>query len=82
MSSRARALIVVGATLAAMHMATITAVAHAQATDEPTSSHDTRPPPSPAADPESGRRSEHGHTTRWGCRVHPSAPSALWIDNS
>jgi hypothetical protein len=44
MSSRTRALIV-GATLAAMHLAGLTAVAHAQATDEPTSSHDTRRPP-------------------------------------
>jgi hypothetical protein len=36
MSRRARALIV-GATLAAMHLAGMTAIAHAQATDEPTS---------------------------------------------
>jgi hypothetical protein len=60
MSSRARALIV-GATLAAMHMATITAVAHAQATDKPTGKQAARPPPGPTADPESGRRPEHGH---------------------
>jgi hypothetical protein len=44
MSSRARALIV-GATLAAMTLAGMTAVAHAQATDEPTSKQAARRPP-------------------------------------
>jgi hypothetical protein len=44
MSRRTRALIV-GATLAAMQLAGMTAVAHAQAIDEPTNSHDTRRPP-------------------------------------
>jgi hypothetical protein len=44
MSNRTRALIV-GATLAAMHLAAMTAVAHAQAIDEPTSGHDARRPP-------------------------------------
>ena len=44
MSSRTRALMV-GATLAVMHLAAMTAVAYAQATDEPTSRHDTRRPP-------------------------------------
>jgi hypothetical protein len=43
-SRRTRALIV-GATLAAMHLAGLITVAHAQAIDEPTSSHDTRRPP-------------------------------------
>jgi hypothetical protein len=43
MSTRTRALIV-GATLAAMYLVAMTAVAHAQATDEPTS-HDARRPP-------------------------------------
>jgi hypothetical protein len=43
MSRRTRALIV-GATLAAMHLAGVTAIAHAQAIDEPTS-HDARRPP-------------------------------------
>jgi hypothetical protein len=35
------------------------------------------PPPGPAADPESGRRPDHGHghAARWGCRAHPAAPS-------
>jgi hypothetical protein len=44
MSSRTRALIV-GATLAAMHLAAMTAVAHAQATDEPTGKQAARRPP-------------------------------------
>jgi hypothetical protein len=44
MSTRARAL-VVGAMLAAMNLAGMTSVAQAQATDEPTSSHDARRPP-------------------------------------
>jgi hypothetical protein len=44
MSRRTRALIV-GATLVAMQLAAMTAVAHAQAIDEPTNSHDTRRPP-------------------------------------
>lgn len=44
MSTRTRAL-VVGAMLAAMNLAGMTAVAQAQATDEPTSSHDARRPP-------------------------------------
>jgi hypothetical protein len=35
----------VGVTLAVMTLAAMTAVAHAQATDEPTSRHDTRRPP-------------------------------------
>ena len=43
-SSRTRAFIV-GATLAAMHLAAMTAVAHAQASDEPTSRHDARRSP-------------------------------------
>jgi hypothetical protein len=42
--SRARALIV-GATLAAMHLAAMTAVAHAQATDEPTGKQAAGRPP-------------------------------------
>ena len=44
MSSRTRALIV-GATLAAMHLAAMTAVAHAQTSDEPTSRQAARRPP-------------------------------------
>jgi hypothetical protein len=44
MSKRARALIV-GATMAAMHLAAMTAVAHAQATDEPTGQQAARRPP-------------------------------------
>jgi hypothetical protein len=44
MSSRTRALIV-GATLAAMQLAAMTAVAHAQATDEPTGKQAARRPP-------------------------------------
>jgi hypothetical protein len=44
MSRGTRALIV-GATLAAMHLAAMTAVAHAQATDEPTGKQAARRPP-------------------------------------
>jgi hypothetical protein len=44
MSSRTRALIV-GATVAAMHLAGLTAVAHAQATGEPTGEQAVRRPP-------------------------------------
>jgi hypothetical protein len=44
MSKLARAL-VLGATLAAMNLAGLTAVAQAQSTDEPTSNQDTRRPP-------------------------------------
>ena len=44
MSRRTRALIV-GTTLAAMHLAAMTAVAHAQATDEPTGKQAARRPP-------------------------------------
>jgi hypothetical protein len=44
MSSRTRAL-VVGATLAAMHLAAMTAVAHARATDEPMGKQAARRPP-------------------------------------
>jgi hypothetical protein len=44
MSTRTRAL-VVGAMLAVMNLTGITSVAQAQATDEPTSSHDARRPP-------------------------------------
>jgi hypothetical protein len=44
MSTLARTLIL-GATLAAMNLASMTAVAHAQASDEPASSQDARRPP-------------------------------------
>ena len=44
MSRRTRAL-VVGTTLATMHLAALTAVAHAQATDEPTGEQAARRPP-------------------------------------
>jgi hypothetical protein len=44
MSKLARA-VVLGATLAAMNLAAMTTVAHAQANDEPTSNQDARQPP-------------------------------------
>ena len=44
MSKLTRAL-VLGATLAAMNLAAMTTVAHAQANEEPTSNQDTRQPP-------------------------------------
>ena len=44
MSRRTRA-VAAGVTLAAMYLTGLTAVAHAQATDEPTSGHDARRPP-------------------------------------
>jgi hypothetical protein len=43
--SRCTRALVVGATLAAMHLAGVTAVAHVQTIDEPASSHDARRPP-------------------------------------
>ena len=40
--------LVIGATLAAMHLVGMTAVAQAQANDQPTSNQDTRQPPTEA----------------------------------
>jgi hypothetical protein len=57
MSRRTRALIV-GATLAAMNLAGLTAVARAQATDESTNNQDARRPPSQGQVGEAWRQSQ------------------------
>ena len=67
MSKLARAL-VLGATLAAMNLAGLTAVASAQSTDEPTSNQDTRQPP-----PEGQVGEAWRHPT--SAPVPPAAPS-------
>jgi hypothetical protein len=60
MSSRTRALIV-GATLAAMHLAAMTAVAHAQAIDEPTGKQAAR------RSPTQGQAGEAWHQPQKAC---------------
>jgi len=57
MSNRTRAL-VLGVTLAAMNLAGLTAVAQAQATDEPTSNQDARRPPTQGQVGEAWRQSQ------------------------
>ena len=67
MSKLTRAL-VLGATLAAMNLAGLTTVAHAQANDEPTSNNDPRRPPTESQVGESWR-----HPT--SAPVPPAEPS-------
>ena len=67
MSKLTRTLII-GVTLAAMHLAAMTTVAHAQANDEPTSNQDARQPPTEAQVGEAWR-----HPT--SAPVPPAEPS-------
>jgi hypothetical protein len=71
MSKLARALII-GAMVAAMNLAVMTTLAHAQANDQPTSNHNTRRPPTEA---QVGEPYRHDHDAL-ASRDSPPTPSS------
>ena len=73
MSKLARTL-VLGATLAAMNLAAMTTVAHAQTNDEPTSNQDARRPPTERQVGEAWRQPQVARRAARRRRRHPQRP--------